>query len=748
MFYPGFDVDVVKPPAIKARFALAGLLAAIVLLTAGAATSAAATLGVTTGGNDTGDCVDSPCLTIQYAIGEAADGDTITVGAGTYSEDVVVDKGVTLQGAQAGTDARERTGAETVVQAAPTGTGNAPTFSVRADDVTIDGFTITQDEARTNGGMGILVPTNLSTQNLTVINNVITDNQYGMAGFTPQPTANITGLRVRRNLFADNNRDTLGSPTTTALYMPGRIGDDVQITDNAFENTFAAGGDGAAVNIGGRSGDLLNDVVVTGNTSDNDQSFLVLTSATNATVEDNRVTNQTGTSVFIGGGTGEVTIAGNEITDGSNAGIRVTDLLGATAPSDIGISGNTITGMATYGVVLAGVAADPGDMSGVTINDNVIHDNTDGIGTEGTPSLTGTAINGNSIVGNETGIGNGTSTELDAENNWWGCNGTPGAEGCDTATGPLDTSPHLELDVTVSPDALAPGGTATVTASFTRNSAGQPVTVPALNGRTVEFVAEGGSVNPESAVLAAGEASATWTAGDAPGTGVAGAIFDNASEVAAIEITGTAPAVTDPVLSGSGQVGEALVCTPGTATGNPAPDVETVLLADGAPIAGQSGLSYTPVESDVGKAITCRTTATSAAGSAEASSRAITVTAVPVPPDPPKPPVVKPVKRKVTVPNNGKVVVATIRCPDGTCRIKAPKRVKVKIGKRTYVATVKVQKRVVEGKSGKVRIVLPKKARKAIKGRSGRAKLKITVTSTDGTRRTVNQTVKLKGRKR
>src|SRR5579862_2880250 len=70
-------------------------------------------------GSDTNDCLSpvvalspvGPCLTINGAIGKASTGDTINVAAGTYNEQVLVNKTVTLNGAQQGVDARTRNGA-------------------------------------------------------------------------------------------------------------------------------------------------------------------------------------------------------------------------------------------------------------------------------------------------------------------------------------------------------------------------------------------------------------------------------------------------------------------------------------------------------------------------------------------------------------------------------------------------------------------------------------------------------------
>jgi len=51
-------------------------------------------------GTDSGDCASdqSPCRTVQYALTQATDGDTIRVGAGTYTGTVVITRSVTLEG--------------------------------------------------------------------------------------------------------------------------------------------------------------------------------------------------------------------------------------------------------------------------------------------------------------------------------------------------------------------------------------------------------------------------------------------------------------------------------------------------------------------------------------------------------------------------------------------------------------------------------------------------------------------------
>ena len=133
-----------------------------------------------------------------------------------------------------------------------------------------------------------------------------------------------------------------------------------------------------------------------------------------------------------------------------------------------------------------------------------------------------------------------SSGNINAVNNWWGCNTGPTASGtCDKAGGTsVDASPWLQLKVSASPGTIcsstpsALGNTSTITASFLNNSDGTAIAVADLSQLIGLPVIWGpttlGSLSGQQATIQTnGTATATFTSNGTGGTATVNAQVDN-----------------------------------------------------------------------------------------------------------------------------------------------------------------------------------------------------------------------------
>ncbi|TLN06080.1 DUF11 domain-containing protein, partial [bacterium] len=222
----------------------------------------------------------------------------------------------------------------------------------------------------------------------------------------------------------------------------------------------------------------------------------------------------------------------------------------------------------------------------------------------GTLSLSSSSLVGNLASSGGSGVFNhalnGATTT--AINNWWGCNEGPGETGCDQAmtdNGQLTASPWIVLTHSASPNGLRPGESATLTASFLQNSAGQPLTTADINvllGRTITWSgATLGTLSNQQAVMPyTGQATATFTAGTTLGMGGASVSYDNALVAAAIEVYAQADLAVSKSGPAFGVVGSSLTYTVTLSNSGPdaAPDVTlSDALPAGLPFLSQSQIN-------------------------------------------------------------------------------------------------------------------------------------------------------------
>jgi len=327
--------------------------------------------------------------TIQAAVNAASStfSDTIQVTAGTYPELVTVNKTVTINGAQVGVDAQNRIISvltESVV-GIPTGA-----FKIEANDVAIDGFSISGVVDVSIAGLGAGIHTSGSNSGHQIRNNIVSGNIMGV--YLNSNGTNTT--TVNQNLIRDNNAP--GAASGNGIYSDQGLSNAV-ISDNTFTGTHA----NASIIL---VSDVSSDITITGNNLVNDGEIL-LVNTNGATISNNTITNSLFHGIQLAGGNNNVVVSGNVITGNNTfvtaSGIRINGGPTNESPIDtnVTITNNSLTEN-KYGLNVNGDAA-----TGVTVNFNDLSSNS-----------FASLIYSPSLVPVPT---------LDAQNNWWGCAAGP-----------------------------------------------------------------------------------------------------------------------------------------------------------------------------------------------------------------------------------------------------------------------------------------------------------------------------------
>ena len=268
--------------------------------------------------------------TIQEGINTVAESGTVNVAAGTYNENLVVDKSLTINGANAGVNAVTGTRSyESIIDGLTT-----TAVSISASDVVLDGFTITIANKADSKQAGVIIANNdAGINNVAVKNNIIKDifdgvdsddtNTYGILvwGTTNGPS----NINIQNNVIQNVEEYGIAiNDKSSDVTIDGN-----SITNMVASHPSAAAHLGVAIGIGGSEPGpstvaITNNILNTGLTGDG--------SATDAGVGIGMAHAPTG-----------VTITNNEIT-GNSEGIAVQS---TTMPT---VHENKIMGNSVYGI--------------------------------------------------------------------------------------------------------------------------------------------------------------------------------------------------------------------------------------------------------------------------------------------------------------------------------------------------------------------------------------------------------------
>ncbi|MDX2169815.1 MAG: right-handed parallel beta-helix repeat-containing protein [Deltaproteobacteria bacterium] len=440
------------------------------------------------------------CNTIQQAVTAAVAGDSIAIGAGTFSgagnQTIVVNKMLTISGAG-------RT--NTVV--APSGTY---AFSIRANDVTISDLTLQggtvgvlfsnastdnallrridfsgnttrgidfslsaafaatdvtiDDCAFATPNIGIRMASTAHVNGLAISASSFTGNIYGMYVANDGNSSELRNLTISTTTFSNNSayaiyaEEMRESVIEDSTFTNNKVGigllkfyaaalamGDVTIRRNTFTQTA-----GSAIDFEVYSSALFDDVTIADNTigldvaaltSNASAIFVMLThTQTHAPV------HLTGNTITLSGSFGAATAA-YAVRLRRNGPVTLTG--NVLDGGGVGGSGNT---PATSGLYVEAVASSgtmpatttisgscnriTGFRNGVSVFDSLAGAY-GGLVAGATVDLDGNDLSGNSDYGLINGV---AAQTVGAQNVWWGCAAGPGNPGCDAIAGAVDAS--------------------------------------------------------------------------------------------------------------------------------------------------------------------------------------------------------------------------------------------------------------------------------------------------------------------
>ncbi|AGH98743.1 right-handed parallel beta-helix repeat-containing protein [Micavibrio aeruginosavorus] len=351
--------------------------------------------------------VMSPSAYISQGMEFVRAGGTVNVGNGTYNENVIINKSLTLQSMN-GADFTEVRGVS--------GVGQDTTLSIANNlyDVTVGGVG-TGIAFRGFAGADSVVKIGQQNSNAKIIDNkiigagAVTGVKVGGSGsYYTQISDNIvrnvtgTGIEIQGGSFATIQGNTVHNTGSDGI----AVGGNSYVTINA-NTIFVTGGDGIDVRGGGLSSTyatITNNFIgskagVSQGANNVKGDGIVIDGAHGTDVSDNKIMETASTAFDVGSGihfknSNDVTISGNTLDQIDWDGVKI------SGGTNVLVDANTlsnVTRVAVYG----------GGFNGLTVSNNVINNAGAGLAGYGAISTDGgnnLSITGNTVNGN---IGSG-----------------------------------------------------------------------------------------------------------------------------------------------------------------------------------------------------------------------------------------------------------------------------------------------------------------------------------------------------
>jgi CSLREA domain-containing protein len=549
--------------------------------------------------------------TIQEGVNGVTAGGTVIVNAGNYVDNITIPKALTLTGAGAASVFVYPAISDPNCGGAGGGSlcaGSSNIILVQSSNVTISGLTLDGDNTSLPGGInvgganvdarsGIITNHLLATYNNlhvhhTTVQNVFLRGVYassaGTFNFHDNSVQNVRGNTASIGMFNfggsgqfTNNNVSLCNDAISSNNSSG-----TSYTGNTVSSS-ASGIHTDNANSSGGTNDVISGNTVT-NSLVNGYGIWVFVPYKTVNVQNNTVTNtDVGYAVF--GDSGVTTSnapASEKKGDSAELGrpapaavnliepdsalqsqivkARLAPNAPPAPPYAASFSGNTADGqnkVNSTGVYFTTSQIGFGSGSPkVKFFTNTIVNNVDGFFLEAEDGFTlETAASFNRVVNNtnsqvtqHTGVGFAGTLNGSMENNWWGCNAGPGFGGCGVVVGAgVDFDPWIVLGISASPGTISPGGTSTITADMTHNSAAAvPSVTDFVPQVAVSFGATNGTVLPTSGTIVNGQATTTFTS-NSTSSGTASATVDNQTVQTPVNVSTVNTYTWNPVVTGS-----------------------------------------------------------------------------------------------------------------------------------------------------------------------------------------------------